>query len=611
MWRLADRQIDEFVVRGECEFVHDYANPFTLLVIADLLGVPEADHEAFREELQGDRRPTQRRRADGAQAAGVPLRAVHGVHRGAPARAARRRDDELATATFPDGSLPEVDDVMLIAANLFAAGGETTARLLGTMLRLIGERPELQQLLRDERDRIPAFIEETLRLESPIQAQFRLARVPTTVGGVDLPAGTTVMVLNGAANRDPRQFDDPTSSASTGSNGRQHLGFGFGIHTCAGAPLARAEARVSLERILDRMGDIRISEAEHGPAGARRYEYTPIYMLRGLEQLHLEFTPRRADRAIAVTSLRREFRDELRAWLQEHPPPDVERRDDARKPTRCASGSGRSHAGRWVGIHWPVEYGGRGASLTQVAIYNEELARAQAPPLLGRAGVSLVGPTLMAHGTEEQRRRWMPRILAGDDVWCQLFSEPDAGSDLAGALDACREARRRLRRDRPEGVVVVRARSPTGASRWCAPIRTRRAQGHLDARDPDDGEGRRGPPAAPDHRRERVQRGLPRRRRGPGREPDRSRARGLARRRTRRSPTSAAPRSSGRSRCCTRWRSTCSLKACARAGRLGDPLVRQRLAQVVDRGRDLPPAQRAHARRGSPAARRSARSRAS
>ena len=102
-----------------------------------------------------------------------------------------------------------------------------------------------------------------------------------------------------------------------------------------------------------------------------------------------------------------------------------------RKPRRCASGSGRCTRRGWVGIHWPVEYGGRGASLAQVAIYNEELARAGAPPLLGRAGVSLVGPTLMAHGTEEQRRRWMPRILSGDDVWCQLFSEPDAGSDLA------------------------------------------------------------------------------------------------------------------------------------------------------------------------------------
>ena len=79
MWRLADRQIDEFVARGECEFMNDYANPFTLLVIADLLGVPEADHETFRDELQGDDRPTAAARGDGAQAARVPLRAVHGA----------------------------------------------------------------------------------------------------------------------------------------------------------------------------------------------------------------------------------------------------------------------------------------------------------------------------------------------------------------------------------------------------------------------------------------------------------------------------------------------------------------------------------------------------
>jgi cytochrome P450 len=99
------------------------------------------------------------------------------------------------------------------------------------------------------------------------------------------------MILNGAANRDPRHFDDPAEIRLDRPNGRQHIGFGFGIHACAGAPLARAEGKVTLERILDRMGDITISEAEHGPAAARRYAYTPIYMLRGLEQLHVEFTP--------------------------------------------------------------------------------------------------------------------------------------------------------------------------------------------------------------------------------------------------------------------------------------------------------------------------------
>ena len=290
MWRLADRQIDEFLARSECEFIHDYASPFTLLVIADLLGVPEEDRPDLREELQGDHRPT-----NAGKMAHKPLELLYDRFTAyIEDRRRQPRDDvmtKLATAPFPDGSLPEVTDVMLIASNLFAAGQETTARLLGTMLRLMGERTELQQQLRDQRDLIPAFVEECLRLESPLQGQFRLARVATTIGGVDVGPATNVFVMPGAANRDPRQFEAPDELRLDRPNGRQHIGFGFGLHLCAGAPLARAEAYVSTERLLDRMADIRISESAHGPAGARRYEYTPIYLLRGLERLQLEFTP--------------------------------------------------------------------------------------------------------------------------------------------------------------------------------------------------------------------------------------------------------------------------------------------------------------------------------
>ncbi len=198
----------------------------------------------------------------------------------------------LATATFPDGSMPDVIDVVRIAANLFAAGQETTVRLLAAAVQLLGEDLELQQLLRDQRDRIPNFIEETLRIEGPIKGDFRLSRVPTTIGGVDIPAGTTVMVVNGAANRDPRRFDGPAEFRVERTNARQHIAFGHGAHTCPGAPLARAEARVSIERLLDRVDNIRISEPAHGPAGARRYEYAPTYILRGLQRLHVEFDRR-------------------------------------------------------------------------------------------------------------------------------------------------------------------------------------------------------------------------------------------------------------------------------------------------------------------------------
>jgi alkylation response protein AidB-like acyl-CoA dehydrogenase len=86
---------------------------------------------------------------------------------------------------------------------------------------------------------------------------------------------------------------------------------------------------------------------------------------------------------------------------------------------------------RWIGIHWPAEFGGRGASPVEVALYNMEYARSRALQPVNRVGINLAGPTLLAHGTEAQKRRWLPRILDAGEIWCQLFSEPDAGSDLA------------------------------------------------------------------------------------------------------------------------------------------------------------------------------------
>ena len=84
-----------------------------------------------------------------------------------------------------------------------------------------------------------------------------------------------------------------------------------------------------------------------------------------------------------------------------------------------------------MGVHWPSAYGGRSATPVQVALYQSEYARSQAPQPVNRVGINLVGPTLLAHGTEDQRLRYLPPILSAEEIWCQLFSEPDAGSDLA------------------------------------------------------------------------------------------------------------------------------------------------------------------------------------
>ena len=292
MWQLADDILDTFLAPGEGEFITGFAGPFTLRVIADLLGVPDEDRDELLERL-----------ARGTHGGGLgnaektltktPLEYLYEVFATyVEDRRREPRDDVLtglATATFPDGSLPEVGDVVRVATNVFSAGQETTVRLLSTALKVLGDRPDIQQMLRQDRSLLPNFIEEALRIESPVKGDFRLSRVPTTVGETDIAAGTTLMVVNGAANRDPCRFEDPDTFDPERKNARQHLAFGRGIHSCPGAPLARAETRVGIERLLDRTTDIRISEAHHGPAGNRRYQYIPTYILRGLTQLHLEF----------------------------------------------------------------------------------------------------------------------------------------------------------------------------------------------------------------------------------------------------------------------------------------------------------------------------------
>ena len=294
VWRLADRQIEEFIQRDDGEFIGGYANPFTLFVIADLLGVPEEEHAEFRTALA--RRPHDG--AVGSTRDSLSLNPLEWLYdrfsRYIEDRRLEPRQDvltALATTTFPDGELPEVIDVVRVAANVFAAGQETTVRLLGTTLQLIAEDPDLQRLLRERPELIANFVEESLRIESPVKGDFRLARRRTSVAGVDIPAGATLMVVNGAANRDPGHFEDPEAFRVDRSNAREHLAFGRGVHSCPGGSLARMETRVSIERLLDRTERIGISEAHHGPADDRRYQYMPTYILRGLTRLHLDVTP--------------------------------------------------------------------------------------------------------------------------------------------------------------------------------------------------------------------------------------------------------------------------------------------------------------------------------
>lgn len=297
MWKLADVQLDEFLDNGQCEFLAEYAKPFSLLVIADLLGVPEEDHKQFRSVLGADRPGARVGSLEQEVVAENPLQFLDDKFIAyLEDRRANPREDvltSLASALYPDGSVPPVIEVVRSATFLFAAGQETTTKLLSAAMRVLAENPEVQQQLRDDRSLIPTFIEESLRLESPVKCDFRLARKTTEVGGVVIKAGTPVMVLPGAVNRDPKRFENPHELRLDRKNVREHMAFGRGVHSCPGGPLARVEGRVSIERLLDRMGDITVDPEKHGPVGDQNFNYEPTFVLRGLTELNINYMPLR------------------------------------------------------------------------------------------------------------------------------------------------------------------------------------------------------------------------------------------------------------------------------------------------------------------------------
>jgi alkylation response protein AidB-like acyl-CoA dehydrogenase len=140
---------------------------------------------------------------------------------------------------------------------------------------------------------------------------------------------------------------------------------------------------------------------------------------------------------LTLTPAEEKFRDECRAWLEAHVPPewhDPAFRDSLTAAEEIAflkTWQRTLYDGGWVGLAWPRQYGGRGVTLMEQVIFNQEMARAKAPPLLNVLGIIIAGPTIMVHGTEVQKQRYLPKILEAEEIWCQGFSEPNSGSDLA------------------------------------------------------------------------------------------------------------------------------------------------------------------------------------
>jgi cytochrome P450 len=293
LYGIADGLLDDLLPRGGCEAQREYAHAAATYAISDLLGIPVEDRAELIELLgvapsQLDGEAAHRVGAD-------PLIFLKERFDGYLAeRLANPQADlltELVNSRYRDGSEPAFERFSLLARFLFGAGQDTTSRVIALGIRQLGDDPELQARLRAEPKHIADFVEEMLRFDPPVKVVYRLATKNTEIAGQPVPAGTVVTVGLAAANHDPAHYDHPEAFDLDRGNKRDHASFSKGAHGCLGAPLARMEIRVAIERLLARTKDIRISEAHHGPREARRYAYEPTYTFRSLQQLHIEYDP--------------------------------------------------------------------------------------------------------------------------------------------------------------------------------------------------------------------------------------------------------------------------------------------------------------------------------
>lgn len=244
---------------GRIEWMGALANRLPMMVVARLIGVPVEDVDqlvrwAYASSQLLDGLVDQEQLAASGVAAVELGNYIHG-HLG---RAGADPQDDLLGALATACSTGEVDEVtaQLMMVILFGAGGESTGSLLGNSMEILATRPDLQQQVRENPDLLGPFIEEVLRYEPPFRGHYRHVVADASLAGTDLPAGSRLLLLWGAANRDPAQFDAPHEFRLDRPAGKGHITFGKGAHFCVGAALARLEAQIVLRAVLDRTSGI-------------------------------------------------------------------------------------------------------------------------------------------------------------------------------------------------------------------------------------------------------------------------------------------------------------------------------------------------------------------
>ncbi len=290
---LAYRLIDDVLEAGHCDWVAQFAVPLPLYVIGRQMGFADAELPRIKYFTDAWIRRMGLMQDEDDMRRSVQIEAETREYFQKHFDRLRREPDDtllnvLVNREIPEWGRPLTDNELHteVMSDLFVGGSETTTNALSAGAMLLIEHPDAWRRLKaDPEAYLEPFVEEVLRLESPVQGLLRETRVDVELHGVTVPAGSIVQLRFGAANRDERQFESPRDVKLDRKRPRRHLAFGVGTHHCLGAPLARRELYFGFKALVDRVDELWYVEGGSG------FEYRPSYFLRILESLHLGFRP--------------------------------------------------------------------------------------------------------------------------------------------------------------------------------------------------------------------------------------------------------------------------------------------------------------------------------
>jgi len=284
---LSNRLIDAFIAKGHCDWVSEFAVPLPMTIIIELLGLPLEDMPQLKKWSD----------ASVALLSGINTAEElmkHGLEVNNMIHYLAKQYDnaklnpgdnvigDLIREAAIDSEALSRNEIISILIQLLTAGNETTTSLIGSAMQLLLKDSDLQNNLRQHPEKIDAFIEEALRLESPFHGHFRVVTRDTNIQGKPLAAGSRVMLLWSSANRDEQQFTRADATNIERERPRSHVAFGYGIHHCIGAALARMEAQIAIQTILQRTQHIQLSPDND-------FTHVPSLFVRSLKKLTIEF----------------------------------------------------------------------------------------------------------------------------------------------------------------------------------------------------------------------------------------------------------------------------------------------------------------------------------